>query len=300
MRNRLLALAGCAVAMLALPAHADPAPCDPLPFAASSPVPEASAATWLQVDGRLALMVVGDSGNHGAYELLDPDDGTVREHGELPLGDAGDDLEGLSARGDLIFGLTSAGWMRAWKRTATGFALVAGPYPIGEVDPSLPDNGHLGNHPPAGDGMVCGARGVNCGRNYEGLCLVPPAHAAGPCAGFAAAKADGHLYCLVEHDGKLIADHARALAIDSPGTIADCTFDDAGRLWVGDNTFGLNQIYRIDGWAALATAKVVPVVKLGIGFPEVLAVRGDIVYRMSDLGGAPSLMAKWRCHRLAQ
>ena len=55
-----------------------------------------------------------------------------------------------------------------------------------------------------------------------------------------------------------------------------------------------------DGWADLATAKVVPVVKLGVGFPEVLAVRGDIVYRMSDLGGAPSLMAKWRCHRLAQ
>lgn len=32
-----------------------------------------------------------------------------------------------------------------------------------------------------------------------------------------------------------------------------------------------------------------------IGFPEVLGVRGDVIYRMSDAGGAPSFMKKYHC-----
>jgi hypothetical protein len=40
---------------------------------------------------------------------------------------------------------------------------------------------------------------------------------------------------------------------------------------------------------------VVPVAQLGSGFPEVIAAHGDVVYRMSDTGGSPSMMAKFRC-----
>ena len=51
--------------------------------------------------------------------------------------------------------------------------------------------------------MVCGATATNCGRNYEGLCLAP-AGAGGACVGFAASKADGHLYCVTTaDDGRL-------------------------------------------------------------------------------------------------
>jgi hypothetical protein len=272
--------------------------CAPLPFASESPIPEASAAAFLVVDGALALVVIGDSGNHGAYELLDPDDGHVREHGALPLGDTTDDLEGLAVRGDRVYGLTSPGWIYAWTRQDHGFALVEGPYPLGPVDATLPLKGGMGDKPPKGDGMVCGAHGVNCGRNYEGLCLA--ARPRGGLVGFAAAKADGHLYGLREVDGKLVVDRAAAIAIARPGVVADCAFADDDTLWVGSNLFDLGNVYRVDGWEAPATAQVVRLEALGLGFPEGLAVRGDVFYRFSDAGGAPSLMAKFRCRRTAR
>ncbi|HUJ59212.1 MAG TPA: hypothetical protein VLX92_11990 [Kofleriaceae bacterium] len=268
--------------------------CEQLAFAQSTPVPEASGAGWLEVDGRLVLVAIGDSGNHGAYGLIDPDTGKTLEQGRLPLGDAGDDIEGVAGRGDTLYAITSAGWLRAWKRDRKGFTLIAGPYPIGAVDHSLPRHGGLGDTPPKGDGMVCDAFGVNCGRNYEGLCLAPDA--AAPCTGFVASKADGHLYCLFFAEGdQLAVDRTRAIAVDRPGVVADCAFDEAGRLWVADNLFGMSQVVRVDGWRDPPHAQVVKIAQIGIGFPEVLAVRGDTLYRMSDTGGAPSLMAKFRC-----
>lgn len=270
-------------------------PCEPVPFAASSPVPEASGAAWLTIDGALALVVISDSGNHGAYAILDPDTGETREQGSLPLGGPGEDLEGLAARGDRLYGVTSAGWMRAWKRGAGGFELVDGPYPLGPID--LPNTRGIGDKPPAGTGMVCAQRGTNCGRNYEGLCLVDAAHARGPCAGFVAAKADGYLYCLLERDGRFTASYPRRIAIARPGVLADCAFGDDGSLWAGSNLFDLAMVYRIDGWEEPASATVHQVAPLGLGFPETLAVRGDVIYRMSDTGGAPSLLYKFRCPR---
>jgi hypothetical protein len=293
----------CALAACSTRKHEEPPPappkggaevdarCTPLPFAPSSPVPEASGAAWLTIDGKPALVVVGDSGRHGAYAVLDPETGETREEGTLPLGDAGDDLEGLAGRGDRLYGLTSSGWLRAWTRAGKGFTLVDGPTPIGPV--TLSDK----QGPPEGTGMVCGAKATNCGRDYEGLCLVDPAHAKGPCAGFAAARADGHLYCLEERDGRFVATHELRVPITRPGALADCAFADDGTLWAGANLLGLAQVWRIDGWDAPATATVTPFMQLGAGFPEVLAVRGDVFYRMSDLGGAPSLLAKYRCTR---
>jgi hypothetical protein len=199
----------------------------------------------------------------------------------------------------VLYGLTSAGWMRAWKRDGGGFALVDKPYPLGPVD--LSDK-NLHDRPPEGSGMVCGARGVNCGRNYEGLCL--PAHPIGPCTGFVVAKADGHLYCLVDdpaHAGRFAVRREPSLALGRPGTIADCAFAaDADDLYVASNVFDSNEVYRVVGWQDLGTAKVVALAAAGLGFDEGVAVTGDTVYRFSDLGGAPSLIAKFRCAAAAQ
>ncbi|HET9625854.1 MAG TPA: hypothetical protein VFP84_31050 [Kofleriaceae bacterium] len=272
--------------------------CEALPFAESTPVPEASAAAWLTVNGRAVLVVVGDSGNHGAYGLVDAESGATLETGQLPLGDAGDDLEGVATIGDTLYGLTSSGWMRQWRRTPAGggFELVGAAYPIGPVD--LPDTRN-DDRPPRSDGMVCGPRAGNCGRNYEGLCLVPTPVAPGACQGFAAAKADGHLYCLVadpsKDHGALAVDRTRAIAVSKPSALADCAFAADGSLWAGDNLFGFGRIYRIARWQDPATAQVESLGVLSVGFPEVIAVRGDVVYRMSDLGRAPSLMARYRC-----
>jgi hypothetical protein len=272
--------------------------CEPLPFAESAAVPEASGAAWIPVDGKLALLVVGDSGNRGAYAIVDPDSGATLETGRLPLSDeVSDDLEGVSALGDRIYGLTSSGWILVWRREGKGFALIDRPYPLGPVD--LPDTKN-NDRAPTGDGMVCNGRVVNCGRNYEGLCLAPaaiPAVRPGACVGFAASKADGHAYCLTEDAGKLVVHHDRAIAITPPGKLADCTFSDDGALWLGSNLFDLSRVYRVAHWQDPATASVELIGPLPIGFPELIAVRGDLVYRMSDMGGAPSLMAKFRCKR---
>lgn len=288
------AATGSAAAGSAIPA---PGACQPLPFAATTPVPEASAAAWITHHGAPALLVISDSGNKGAYGIVDPTSGDTLEVGRLPLGEAGQDIEGLASRGDLVYGVSSSGWIRAWRRAPddAGFALAGPAYPLGPVD--LPDTKPRDDRPPDGTGMVCGAKVTNCGRNFEGLCLVDAAHARGSCVGFVAAKADGHLYCVEERDGALVATHERRIPIGRPGTLADCAFDDDGTLWAGANLFDASSVYRVDGWDTPATATVTRLASLGVGFPEVLAVRGDVFYRMSDTGGGPSLMAAFRCTR---
>lgn len=278
-------------ASAARPGTAPPA-CEPLPFAESTPVPEASGAAWLTIDGKLELVVVGDSGNSGAYGIVDPETGETIETGTLPLStEASDDIEGVSARGDQVLGVTSSGWMRVWQRKGKGFELVGKPYPLGPVD--LPDTKN-NDRAPEGDGMVCKGTVVNCGRNYEGLCIAPVPRP-GACIGFAASKADGHLYCLTDEAGKLVVHHDRAIAITRPGALADCAFGGDDTLWVGSNMFDLGNVYRVAHWEDPAKAEVERVAPLAIGFPELIAVRGDMVYRMSDMGGSPSLMVKYRC-----
>ncbi len=283
------------------PAAADAAPdaavevCERLPFAESTPVPEASGAAWLAIDGALALVVISDSGNDGAYGVIDPETGVTREQGKLPLGTAGADIEGLASRDGLLYGVTSSGWMRVWKRAGKGFQLVQDAYPLGPVD--LPDKKST-LAPPEGAGMVCGPKVANCGRDYEGLCLAnkPPTgeHA---CVGFVASRADGRIYCLEQHDKELRVIHDKSVQIGKSGTLADCAFSDDDRLLVGANLFGTDEVVVVEGWADPATAKVIPLAPIGVGFPEVIAARGDIIWRMSDTGGSPSLMARYRCRK---
>ncbi|HSK05102.1 MAG TPA: hypothetical protein VK932_27825, partial [Kofleriaceae bacterium] len=267
--------------------------CRELPFAETTPVPEASGAAWLEIDGALALVVISDSGNDGAYAIVDPESGATREQGKLPLGGEGGDLEGIAARGGKLHVVTSPGWIRVYEREGRGFALVDGPYALGPID--LPGRrGSLGNRPPEGTGMVCDAKYTNCGRNYEGLCLAP-GPVTGRCVGFAASKADGHLYCVIERGGRLAVEHAGAIPIARPGAVADCAFSEDGRLYVGSNMFDAGNVYRVTGWEDPARARVATLGPLLVGFPETLAVRGDVIYRMSDTGGAPSHMKKYRC-----
>ena len=266
--------------------------CTQLPFAGSAPVPEASGAAWLTINGAPALLVISDSGNRGAYAIIDPETGATTETGALPLSDeATDDLEGVAAHGDKIYGVTSAGWIRVWRRKPGGFDLIERPYPLGPID--LPDDKN-NDRAPKGDGMVCDAHVVNCGRNYEGLCLAN-APRTPSCIGLAASKADGHLYCVSEQAGKLVVHRDRAIAITRPGALADCAFGDDDTLWVGSNLFDLGRVYRVAHWDDPANATLEQLGSLVVGFPETIAARGDVVYRMSDTGGAPSLMGKFRC-----
>lgn len=273
------------------------APCAPAPFAPVLALPEASGATWLEVDGAPAILVVGDSGTDGAYALVDPDSGAIRERGALPLGDgAGDDLEGVTAMDGKVWGLTSAGWMRVWERRGAGFALVDGPYPIAPVDASLPRHPH--RSAPT-DSLACVGNGVNCGKNYEAVCLRPasPATDDAACAGFAGSRADGRLWCLVKDGARVRADGSRSIAAAPAEALTGCDVaPDGETLWVGTNLLDLGRVYRVAGWRTAATATAEVVAALGVGFPEALAVGPDgAVYRFSDSRSKTSAQGKFRC-----
>jgi len=290
----LVACRGDAPAVQPPPASSGSAPapakprCTQLPFASSAPVPEASGAAWLTIDGALSLVVIGDSGNAGAYVILDPETGEVLEQDKLPLGGGGDDLEGIAIRNGNLVAVSSPGWIRVWSRGDAQFTLVDGPYPLGPVD--LPDKEKAAA---GATGMVCSERKSNCGRDYEGLCLAPQPTT--DCLGFALSKTDGTLYCVVDKDGKLAVDRTRGIHVTKSGAAADCAFSETGELVVGSNLFDASRVYRVTGWDDPAHAKVEEIGALGAGFPETIAIRGDVIYRMSDTGGAPSLMNKYRC-----
>jgi hypothetical protein len=226
----------------------------------------------MTVDGRAVVIVVGDSGTRGAYVLVDATTGELVESGQLPLGKgAGDDLEGLDADGDTVWAVTSAGWMRHWTRRAGGFDLTDGPYAVGSGT------------------MSCDAHGVNCGKNYEALCVGD----AGGCDGWIGSKEGGDLWCLVEEDGRLHADVDRTIDVTGPEALSGCDIDPTtGAIWVGTNAFD-GRVYKVAG------GKVAEVQGFAEGFLETLVVIPEegsvILQRYSDLMRAPSLADRWRC-----
>lgn len=258
--------------------------CQRLPFAADIALPEASGAIYLP-GPPATVLVVADSGNRGQWAELGAADGAVVAHGRLPLdGGASDDLEGLSVLGGRFYGLTSSGYLREWERADGGFRQVQDAYPIA----------------PPGEGsppLSCKQAGkVNCGANFEGLCLADAP--AGSCVGWAAAKANGTLYCLVRTDaGRLRADRSRAVKIAAHGLVSGCSILPGGDLLVGTNLFGGNAVYRVTG-AGGAKPRIRLVDRLGPGFGEAIAASPDgVVYRFSDTGGSPSMMARYQCPR---
>ncbi|MBP8805051.1 MAG: hypothetical protein KBG48_01900 [Kofleriaceae bacterium] len=252
----------------ATPSPGSSSACAAAPFAAEVPVAEASGAAWLPTVER--LLIVADSGHRGAFVEVDRV-GAVVARGQLPLGDGGDDLEGLALDGDRVWGVTSSGWAGAWRRGPDGYALVDAV----ALDPRCP------------------SASVNCGDNYEGLCLASAPLADG-CDGYLAAKTSGALVCVVRRDGRLALAPERRHVVAKPERLADCAIASDGTVWTGDNGFGLAAVRQ---WAIGADgARLIGESALGLGFPEVLALGPDAtVYRLSDLGGAPSLALAFRC-----
>jgi hypothetical protein len=193
------------------------------------PIPEASGAALLDSEGRRFLLTA-DSGNQGEALIVDRVAGESRP-ATLPLGDgAGDDLEGLERAPDgRIWGLTSAGWLFAWQVEADGLALAFGPTPVTD-DPS----------------WRCEPFGVNCGANFEGLCLHPAP--TGRCAGWAAAKATGELVCLVAAaGGGFRLDLGTRLAVTEPDRLSGCAYepDPPHRLLAAGNLYSASAIWEV-------------------------------------------------------
>jgi hypothetical protein len=91
--------------------------------------------------------------------------------------------------------------------------------------------------------------------------------------------------------------YQHSIRIARPGVLSDCAFAEDGTLYAASNLFDAGNVYRVVGWREPSEAKIEVVGALGIGFPETIAVKGDLIYRMSDTGAAPSMMRKLRCPR---
>lgn len=249
------------------PEGASVAGCEPLAFAEHIDLAEASGADLIDA----GLLLVSDSGNRGAYVLVDPGSGAVRERGQLPLGDAADDLEGLAHRGDRIFALSSSGWVHEYRRDQNGFELVAAPYPIGP------------------EPWRCAKGKINCGANWEGLCLGEVTAGGRRCDGFAASMRDGALVCVAVAEGRLTLVPDVAIKVSPRHTLAGCAIS-AGRTWAVTNVLGANAILEVSAGGAVS-----PRLSLAPGSTEAVAARGSEVYRFSDTADRPSIAGRYRC-----
>ncbi len=219
---------------------ADP---EPVPLAACRPgtpdwlpIPEASGAARLS-KGR--YIVVADSGNDGRALIVDESQGTSAAL-VLPLGaGAGDDLEGLDVSPDgRLFGVTSAGWLRAWR--------------IDAADPEGGDKATLVSGPVAvseDSDWFCDPFQVNCGPNYEGLCLHPePALAfSDGCAGWLVSKARGELVCLRREGESYRADPSMRHPVAPQNQLSGCAYEPTPpyRLLVAGNVYSGDRIWEV-------------------------------------------------------
>ena len=225
------------------------------------PLPEASGAAMLDEAGR-RILLVADSGNAGRALIID------RERGEstgatLPLGDGGDDVEGLERAPDgRIFGLSSNGFLRAWQESADGFELVYGPTPVSD-DPA----------------WVCDPFGVNCAANFEGICLhpAPTTH----CVGWAASKAKGVLVCLVAEGNGYRVDGAITIPVAEVEQLSGCAFEPDGpqRLLVGGNLYASSAIWVVDPETKLVRQFAEPG---ALNQETLIMVPGGLLYSFGD------------------
>ncbi len=270
--------------------------CTELPFDKSTPLPEASGAAWLEIDGAPALVVISDSGNDGAYAVIDRVE-RHREQGKLPLGGQRRPRGHRRARRKLYV-LTSPGWVRVYERRGRGFALLDGPYSLGPVD--LAGRGSLlGNEPPAGEGMVCAARVLQLRPQLRGLCLAPPGAAGHPAPPAAASASPPPRLTATSTAssiaGRLTVDPLRRDPHLAAGAIA-------GRLRRRRPTLRRLEHVRPrrrlprdqlagssdrEGRVDRRAARRVP--------RDARRPRRRLLPRMSDTGGAPSAMKKFRC-----
>jgi hypothetical protein len=253
-------------------------------FPATFAVEEASAAAEVELStGVRELFVVGDSGHAGQGILIALPAHTTRPL-KLPLDDAAsDDLEGVAWRDGHLYTLTSSGAVRRFSPDGVGgvvrdqdaYALGVPPYVCGDL------------------------KAGNCGKDYEGLCLraVRGAHA---CDGYAAAKAEGKLYCVqLDGAGKLgvvpaVSPIDLSLAAD---VLSDCAFGAGGGpaddvLVVTTNGGNFDKTYRVDE----ATAQKTPIATKFLLNNEAVAVdRDGALYVFDDHTVGPSGALRMNC-----
>ncbi len=147
-------------------------------------------------------------------------------------------------------------------------------------------------------------RAVNCGKNWEGLCLRRP-NAEGRCAGYAASKSEASLYCVTrDNRGRLAIDPTRAPVVLALGTLfghrdvlSDCAFGAAGGpaedvLLVTTNVFGGSTTYVVDE----STGRVAPLPLVSTPSNEAIAVDSHgALYAFMDDNGETSIAARFTC-----
>lgn len=265
-------------------------------------MPEASAAAQVELRrGLREILVIGDSGNRGAAMAWSARAGTRSL--VLPLDDAAsDDLEGMAwlaeGRGGYLYTLTSSGAVRRFVPDGAGsLRRDASSYRIGDAPLSCAD-----------------LHDINCGKDWEGLCLRRPRHDANraPCAGYAASKKETALYCVVDDDrGRLSIDASRppmklalrhlpqALVRRLPGgdgALSDCAFGAPGPaedvLLVTTNIYGMSLTYVVDEETGAAS----PIDVVSTPSNEAIAVDSSgALYTFMDDNGPASPAARFVC-----
>ncbi len=248
-------------------------------------VPEASGAAEVELTpGVRELLVVSDSGRGGVGILIALGAGGGTRAITLPLDQpAIDDNEGIAWRGGALYALTSSGAVRRFVPDGQGgLARDQDVYRLGAAPASCAD-----------------LAAVNCGRNYEGLCL-RSAPSASPCAGYAASKAEGKLYCVgIDAAERLFArTDVPPISLSFPADqLSDCAFGAAGGpaadvLVVTTNVFGLSRSYRVDE-ATGATTRLPSSSLLNV---EAAAIDKDgALYVFDDNSSSQSTASKTSC-----
>lgn len=250
-------------------------------------LPEASAAAEVELTpGVREILVVSDSGDHGAALAWKIPDGPSRLL-SLPLDEAtaNDDLEGIAWQGGHLFTLTSSGAVRRFSPDGKGgLARDGAAYRLGDPPASCPD-----------------LQKVNCGRNYEGLCLRETAalEVKPRCVGYAASKKEGALYCIVMNGNKLAIDTVRKPLVLAVGkhSLSDCafgTYDGPAQstLVVTTNVLGGSESFVVDeATGALSTIDVSTTPS-----NEAIAIDHEgSLYQFMDDNGDQSLALRMTC-----
>ncbi len=239
---------------------------------------EASAATVVDLQGSKRLFVIGDSGNAGRGALVDLTT-TAATAGQVLLdASATDDIEAMAFHGGRLYTLTSAGAVRESTVFGTNFVAMGSTYRIGAVPFSCPD-------------LLSG----NCAKDYEGLCLRGGAPAPDGCAGYAASKSDGALYCVtMDVDGHLAVRATEPIRLGLPAnSLSDCAFGAEGSpydqvLLVATNGNNANRAYRVDATTGAKTILPTPAATS----LEAIALDGEgrvYLFSDTDVQSSPSL-----------
>lgn len=251
-------------------------------------VAEASGAAEVALTGGVReLLVASDSGHAGAALAIALPGGQKRAL-TLPLdAAASDDIEGIAWHDGRLYAITSSGAFRRFSPNGAGgltrdidaTPIGASPYSCGDLT------------------------AVNCGKNYEGLCLRSAAAVAAKthaCAGYAASKAEGALYCLVlDAQGHLVASTTvPPLSLGLPvDHLSDCAFGAAGgpadtALLVVTNALGGSLTYRVDE----SSGSLTKLAMASVGNEEAVAIDNDgSIYVFDDNSTSFSTAAKALC-----